>query len=74
MRDPIVLLVHLVMTLMRLLGPGETRSVLAESLLIKHQLLIDRRSQQRAPNLCIVAGLVHEWKHRKVCGQSSRLE
>ena len=51
MRDPIILLVHLIATLARLMGPGGLRSVVAESILVKHQLLILNRSRQRAPNL-----------------------
>ena len=51
MRDPIILLVHLIATLARLLGPGGLRSVVAESLLVKQQLLILNRSRHRAPNL-----------------------
>ena len=51
MRDLIILLVYVISTLARLLGPGGVRSVVAESLLIKHQLLILNRSRQRAPNL-----------------------
>jgi hypothetical protein len=48
--------------LARLLGPGGVRSIVAESLLLKHQLLIVNRSRQRSPNLCtsdrILAGLM----------------
>lgn len=51
MRDLAVLFIHLLATLARLLGSGGIRSVVAESLLVKHQLLILRRSRQRAPNL-----------------------
>ena len=51
MRDLIILLVHLIATLARLMGPGGARSVIAESLLVKQQLLILNRSRQRAPNL-----------------------
>ena len=51
MRDPIILLVHLIATLARLMGPGGLRSVVAESLLVKHQLLILNHSRHRAPNL-----------------------
>ena len=40
MRDLLILLVHLLATLARLLGPGGLRSVVAESLLVKQQLLI----------------------------------
>jgi len=43
------------------MGPGGARAVVAESLLVKHQLLILTRSQRRAPNLRpvdrVVAGL-----------------
>ena len=51
MRDLIILLVHLIVSLARLMGPGGSRSVIAESLLVKQQLLILNRSRQRAPNL-----------------------
>ena len=61
MRDLLILLVHLIATLARLLGPGGLRSVVAESLLVKQQLLILNRSRHRAPNLRasdrIVAGV-----------------
>ena len=51
MRDLIILLVHLISTLARLLGPGGLRSVVAESLLVNHQMQILNRSRKRAPNL-----------------------
>ena len=55
------LLVHLIATLARLMGPGGLRSVVAESVLVKQQLLILTRSRHRAPNLCasdrILAGV-----------------
>ncbi len=51
MRDLVVLLIHLCTTFARLLGPGGARSVVAESVLIKHQLLILNRSRRRSPNL-----------------------
>jgi len=35
----------------RLFGPGGARASVAESLLVKHQLLILNRSRERAPNL-----------------------
>src|SRR5262245_46673978 len=65
MRDLIILLVHLITTVFRLVGPGGLRSVLAESVLIKHQLLIVNRSRRRAPNLRVldrlIAGLCSLW-------------
>ncbi len=61
MRDLLSLLLHLLTTLARLVGPGGTRAVIAETLLIKHQLVILNRSRRRAPNLTatdrIVMGL-----------------
>lgn len=62
MRVAASLLIHLLWTLIRLLQPGGTRPVVAESLLIKHQLLIVSRSKRRAPALRpsdrVVAGLL----------------
>src|SRR5262249_49932600 len=61
MRDLVILFVHLIVTLARLAGPGGVRSVVAESVLVKHQLVILNRSRKRAPHLGvsdrIVAGL-----------------
>jgi transposase InsO family protein len=50
-RDLLVLAIHLLVTFAKLLRPGGVRAVAAESLLLKHQLLISNRSRQRAPNL-----------------------
>jgi hypothetical protein len=49
MRDLTTLTVHLLVTIARLVEPGGARSVVTESLLIKHQLLILNRSRTRAP-------------------------
>jgi hypothetical protein len=43
-RDLAVLFLHLLATAARLAGPGGARSVVAESVLVKHQLLILNRS------------------------------
>ena len=62
MRDFIILFVHVIVTVVRLVGPGGLRSVFAESALVRHQLLILNRGLMRAPNLCasdrLVAGLL----------------
>jgi hypothetical protein len=51
----------LIVTVVRLARPGGLRSVVAESLLVKHQLCILNRGRKRAPNLRvaerIIAGL-----------------
>ncbi|MEH6584029.1 MAG: integrase core domain-containing protein [Halioglobus sp.] len=51
MRDVIYLLFHLLTTLAKLIRPGGSRTVIAENLLLKQQLIIHNRSRQRAPNL-----------------------
>jgi hypothetical protein len=45
------LLLHLIVTVIRLARPGGLRSIVAESVLVKHQLLILIRGRTRAPNL-----------------------
>jgi putative transposase len=45
------LLGHLLVTVARAAGPGGVRWVVVESLAVKHQLLIMKRSRRRAPNL-----------------------
>src|SRR6516162_3528836 len=61
MRDLTIVFVHLIVTLARLGRPGGLRSVVAESVLVRHQLLILNRGRKRAPNLRatdrIIAGL-----------------
>ena len=60
-QDFLILSVHLVVMVARLAGPGGLRSVVAESVLVRHQLLILNRGRKRAPNLHIadriIAGL-----------------
>jgi hypothetical protein len=51
MKELLILLVHLLSTVARLVGPGGAKGLVAENLLIKQQLLILNRSRQRAPNL-----------------------
>jgi hypothetical protein len=51
MQHILIILLQLVSTLASLLRPGGTKALVAENLLLKHQLLILRRSRQRAPNL-----------------------
>jgi putative transposase len=64
MSNLVILFIHLLATLARLLDPGGVRSIVAESLVLEHQLLFvaRSRSRQRSPNLCtsdrILAGLM----------------
>ena len=61
MRDILILFVHMVVTVIRLGRPGGLRSIIAESVLLKQQLLILNRVRKCAPNLRvadrILAGL-----------------
>src|SRR6202047_1209553 len=51
MRELFILIAHLLVTLAKLARPGGLGAVAAESLTVKHQLLIMKRAQRRAPNL-----------------------
>ncbi len=51
MRELLILAIHLLVTFAKLLRPGGVRAVAAESLILKHQLLISNRCRKRAPNL-----------------------
>ena len=53
MCDLLVLLVHFLVTVVRLAKPGGLRRVAVESVLLRHQLLILNRGRKRAPNLGI---------------------
>jgi transposase InsO family protein len=61
MRDVVTLFLHLIVVVFRLARPGGLRSVVAESVRVRHQLLILNRGRKRAPNLRaadrIIAGL-----------------
>lgn len=48
MRDPLTLFIHLIATLAKVMRPGGARAVVAESLLLKHQLVILNRGRERA--------------------------
>jgi hypothetical protein len=47
----LILAVHLLVIIAKLVRPGGVRTVMAESLLLKQQLLISSRARGRAPNL-----------------------
>src|SRR6267143_1220772 len=61
MCDIFALFLHVIVTVIRLARPGGLRSIVAESVLVRHQLLILNRGRKRARNLRvsdrIVAGL-----------------
>lgn len=54
MRSLLLLAVQLIVTLSKLSRPGGVRSVIAESLLLKQQLIISRRSSRRAAPLTTI--------------------
>ena len=51
MKDVILLIIHLINLFVRLLQPSGLKSVAAENLLLKQQLLIIRRPKVKSPNL-----------------------
>jgi hypothetical protein len=61
MRDIVILFIHFITTLARLTGPGGVRSVVAESVLLKHQRLILHRSRQCTPNLRLSDRILAGW-------------
>jgi hypothetical protein len=48
MSNLVILFIHFLVTLARLLGPGSVRSIVAESLILKHQLLISLDSEENS--------------------------
>jgi len=54
MKNLALLLIHLLTTLAKLLGPGGAKAIVADSLLMKQQLLVINRSRKRAPNLSVI--------------------
>jgi putative transposase len=51
MKDVIYLLFHVLTTIAKLLRPSGSKTIIAENLLLKQQLIIHSRARQRAPNL-----------------------
>jgi hypothetical protein len=49
----LILVAHLIVTIVKVATPGGARSVVAESLILKHQLLILTRSRKRVPKLLV---------------------
>jgi putative transposase len=58
MKEFLLTLLHLAVTIAKLCGPGGVRAVIAENLLLKQQLLVLRRARQRAPNLALSDRLI----------------
>jgi putative transposase len=54
MKDALYLIFELLVVIARLLGPGGSRVIIAENLLLKQQLLVHSRTRQRAPNLSVM--------------------
>jgi hypothetical protein len=54
MLNLVVLLIQLLATLAKLMGPGGAKTVVADSLLMKQQLRVINRSRQRAPNFSVL--------------------
>ncbi len=57
MKELFVLMAHLLTTLVKLAQPGGARAVAAESIALKHQLLMMQRTRKRAPSMTPWDGL-----------------
>ena len=51
MRSVLLLVIHQLILIARLLGPGGSKSVIAVNLLLKHQLTVLGRVNRKAPNI-----------------------
>jgi putative transposase len=73
MRELFILIAHLLVTLAKLGTRGGLGALAAESLAVKHQLLIMKRAQRRAPNLTswdrLLLGVVRFWCHPNACAR-----
>lgn len=51
MKTVLLLMIHLLVTLVKTAKPGGVKAVLAENVLLKHQMIVANRTRKRAPNL-----------------------
>ena len=51
MKDLALIVIHILATTAKLLGPGGLRAVVTENALLRQQLIVLRRARRRAPNL-----------------------
>jgi len=58
MGDVLILFIRLIVTAVRVMRPGGIRSVVAESILLRHQLLVFNRLRYRAPYLRLIDRVV----------------
>ena len=74
MTEKMELLVHLIVSLVRLLKPGGMKVVMAETMIMKQQLIVMNRGRARAPKLGtsdrflfgLLAHFIHERRLHKV--------
>ncbi len=74
MKEIIELLVHFIVTFFRLLKPGGVKTVMAETLALKQQLIVMKRGRKRSPKLItsdrflfgLLAFIIGESRLRKV--------
>lgn len=63
MKDVVLILVYVAVTAVKLLGPGGIRAVVAENVLLKHQLVVLRRPRRRAPALTVIDHFLFGLEH-----------
>ena len=72
MRQWLILVAHLVVTIIKVVTPAGARSVVAESLILKHQLLILNGFRKKAPKLVVLdcTGPVSDTNRRLISNSS----
>ncbi len=54
MKDIVLIVIDIAVTVAKLLGRGGVRAIVAENVLLKQQLTVLRRPRRRAPNLTVM--------------------
>lgn len=58
MKSTVLLVVHSLVLTVKALRPGEIKALIAENLILKHQLTVLSRTRQRSPNMKATDGFL----------------
>ena len=73
MRDLLILTIYLIVTVAQRLRPGGVRALAAESVSLKHQLIVSNRVRLRAPNLTTIDRFLIGQFERESLGPKARV-
>src|SRR4051812_8966287 len=51
MKSIVFLISHFLLALMKIIGPGGSKAMIAENIALRHQLMVSMRCRKRSPNL-----------------------